>query len=557
MTTHCALLYVPGWPFDAAALQPKTPLAVLAGQLRARGHSCALHDYGTLNFLRESLSADLVNDLQTHLWRLEASTDPTTTSLTAAWHLRQLDTRLAQALQRAHERVAREVLSDAQESVVLLVDRPADLAPAVATAQALRVWAPGTRIVCWSPSLADLANTVIAEMSCFDCFATGSAADVVDLVSSPQQRETWALVPGLTFRDGRCVRGTMPVSWGTEAMPSNGFAPSTYPAMADGGKFRVITLDLAPTYGPSAEGEESEAERAARHATCLAGEIGRLSAETGVTFFHLCGQALPGSYVEALAHTLLHRGLSIRYSHTGRVESATPAAFYLLWASGCRAIDFRIDTGSQLLLDRVYRRSVGVTRMEEVLKSCRGAGITTSVGLTYPCPFDDYNTRAETLRLIERTQPDGAYVGLPEPLPGSAWFANPAAFGFSRCSAGSVVRRWLAAQAAPASSALLPAALGRGRRDSRRAVLENGALQRDLQELKVAVPLDGRLALMAQPLGYDGRERELAEAMHRALLCGDADVLAGFVERFNGATASPATAGAGPLRRLQNLAVGN
>ncbi len=555
MTTHCAVLYIPGWPMEIATFQPKAALAGLAGELRTHGHTCALHDFGTPRFLRETISPELVGDLQTQLWCLDHGAEDTA-SLPAAWQLRKLDVRLAAALQQACERVAREVAADAQESVVLFIERPGDLAMAVATAQALRVRAPRARVVGWGPSLAPLADAIVAETGSFDCFATGSASDVVELLASPQQRDTWALVPGLVFRDGRRVRGTTPAARGHAATPGGGFSLDNYPAMAGGDKLNLITIDLASSHGWERAGGAPEPEIMARHAGSLTEEVRRVVAETGVTQFHFEGAEAPCGGMEALAHTLLNRGLTIRYSHTARVESADPATFYLLWASGCRAVDFRVDTGSQLLLDRVYRRSVGVTRVEQVLRNCRGAGITTVVGLTYPCPFDDYNTRAETVRLIGRAQPDGVHVALPEPLPGSAWFADPTAFGFSRCSAGAVVRRWLSAQAAPASSALLPTAPGRERRHARRTAADRGVLQRELQELKVAVPLDGRLALMAQSLGYAGRERDLAIAMRHALLSGDAAVLTGFVERFNSATMQPAAAGPGPLRRLQDLAVG-
>lgn len=555
MTTHCAVLYIPGWPMEVATFQPKAALATLAGELRAHGHTCSLHDFGTARFLRETVSPELTADLQTQLWCLDHGADDAV-SLPAAWQLRKLDTRLAEALQQACERAAREVAADAQESVVLYIERAGDLAMAVATAQALRARAPRARVVGWGPSLAALAEAIVAETGCFDCLATGSASDVVELLASPQQRDTWALVPGLAFRDGRRVRGTAPAARGRVATSGGGFSPDNYPAMAGGDKLNLITIGLASGHGGERAGGVLEPETMTPHAGSLTEEVRRVVAETGVTQFHFEGAEAPCGGMDALAHTLLNRGLTIRYSHTARVESADPATFYLLWASGCRAVDFRVDTGSQLLLDRVYRRSVGVTRVEQVLRNCRGAGITTVVGLTYPCPFDDYNTRAETVRLIGRAQPDGAYVEFPEPLPGSAWFANPTAFGFSRCSAGAVVRRWLAAQAAPASSVLLPTAPGRERRHARRTAAEHSVLRRELQDLKVAVPLDARLALMAQSLGYNGRERDLAVAMRHALLSGDATAVAGFIERFNGATAQPATAGSGPLRRLQNLAVG-
>lgn len=54
--------------------------------------------------------------------------------------------------------------------------------------------------------------------------------------------------------------------------------------------------------------------------------------------------------------------------------------------------------------------------------------------------WDDYHTRAETLRFVQRTRPDAIAISSPELAPGTPWYAAPEHYGF-RQAQGDAARR--------------------------------------------------------------------------------------------------------------------
>jgi len=144
--------------------------------------------------------------------------------------------------------------------------------------------------------------------------------------------------------------------------------------------------------------------------------------------------------------------------------------------AGALSVAVRMETGSQRLHDHFFESGIMISRLEEAIHIVRAAGCFTLVELAYPCPLDDFHTRAETLRVLQRTQPHAVRVSLPEITPNSAWYARPSDYGFAlrqgryaRVVAGVGLESlpcafagWSAARIADAQSSLREAAMALG-----------------------------------------------------------------------------------------------
>jgi radical SAM superfamily enzyme YgiQ (UPF0313 family) len=88
------------------------------------------------------------------------------------------------------------------------------------------------------------------------------------------------------------------------------------------------------------------------------------------------------------------------------------------YQTGCSEISFGIESGSQMMLDLMNKRST-VKQNEETLSIADKAGIKTRVYLIVNFPSESERTINETISFIERTRPDSVLVSNFTPLPGS------------------------------------------------------------------------------------------------------------------------------------------
>ncbi len=176
--------------------------------------------------------------------------------------------------------------------------------------------------------------------------------------------------------------------------------------------------------------------------------------------------------------------------------------------------------------------------MEEVLQSCKRAGLHVAVGLTYPCPLDDYHTHAETLRLLQRCKPGSVHVAPPEPEEGSLWLQRAPAYQFRAdwtrhgkwAGARDLRPAWL-----PPAALFLPYRMSGW--SVQRIAQEHGALCEDVAALGIAQGLSPSEVLLAELLPAPERRGYLDE-LRRELYCFDTRSLEELLGRFNDAAST-------------------
>jgi hypothetical protein len=180
-----------------------------------------------------------------------------------------------------------------------------------------------------------------------------------------------------------------------------------------------------------------------------------------------------------------------------------------------------------------------VSETEELLRACRQSGIFTVTGFTYPCAMDDYHTRAETLRIVERTRPDAALAALPA-------FSLAVRQGCARATfdvtPDEYVRYVLSGRdrfAAP----FLKSGGGTHHREARSlsdVLRANDVLVRELAGIGICTALTAEAALVARVCGYEGQEEDFNTLFRQRLFTGDAAGVSAAVARFNQRVSTPA-----------------
>ena len=568
MSTRSVLVSFPGYPFTLGTLLPNHRLAAVAGCLLEAGHVTKVSDYGTVQTLERLFPQQLRPATQTLADGLFGGVPATSlAALTAVWRMRGM----GREVRARQEALAREVADEIAATktidfVVFVIEHAEDLKGTLAAAKHLRAAAPAVRTVAVG-GFVERYGTALAGMSAvFDCLCLGDGGrPVVEWADHLDRPETWGDVPNLVLVDGKDTPRKSERDYDSDInhMPPPAYDATTYPALAGQAKFRVFGVecgrgcDCGCPACPEAEVNGPIPRAKSPRAIC--DEMAGLVREHGTRAFRLLGSVSP-----AVAYEILARGLNVRYTQGFHLEEAQPALFPTLRAAGGEAISFRVETGSQWLLDKYYMKRYDVTTTERVLRACRLSDLFAAARFTYPCPADDYHTRAETLRLIERTRPNASLIELPEVIPGTPWCARPDEFGFD-VDIGAFLRR--AALGRERSSlplrewTNLTQCLGSqyrvGARSLSQAARDNELLAREVEALGVSTVLTPEAALVARISGYEGNEQDFCSLLRRQFFTGDAVAIASAAERFNDRAAGPAhDIGLGVARPLL-AAVGN
>ncbi len=371
----------------------------------------------------------------------------------------------------------------------------------------------------------------------FDAACLGSPESVIPgLARNLAHRERWNTIPGLLFRDGAgLAEGSGSAVRIDPLFSSADYHPARYPGLLDGGKIKLFTLPQSTGHAHRGHyrGGSPPRKRVVRECRQMRSDLEQLHRLYGAEIFHVSGSHTPTEMVQGFASECLGLPFSIRYSRDAHVHELCADAVQALSVSGCEAVGLSLLTGSQWTLSDYYGENWTISEAEACLRHIRAHGLYLHTEFTFPCPVDDYHTRAETFRIVRRNRPDGVHITLPTLVPGSAWFQHANDFDFALSL--KKFEAWVCNPPFAASlrdeATGLPFQIGPLRGNSVAALC--GEMVAELEELEVAQVTGVAVALMARVSGFAGRESEYTRKLEDSALRLDLDHLRESIELFN------------------------
>jgi len=118
----------------------------------------------------------------------------------------------------------------------------------------------------------------------------------------------------------------------------------------------------------------------------------------------------------------------VSYRCNGRSDNLDPKIYELLKLSGCSHIAFGLETGSQMLLDKMNKKNT-VENNYRAIKLARDNNLITMGYFILGFPGETYDTIAETMDFIEKSNVDQIQFYTFIPLPGCDVYNNPNKYG--------------------------------------------------------------------------------------------------------------------------------
>lgn len=542
-----------GYPFAPNSLMPDNGLANLAGALLDAGAEVHILDYCTVSTLRRMSSPELTARLA-RAWK--ESRAPRQGLLAGLRGLALLGTlRRAEATRRRLRRRAEVAIGDEVlaairrhgiQAVGFKLWNGDGIEGSARIAARVRRQYPEVRVFGGGPHVDLFLGRILDAYPAFEALVYGEGEETVrELALSGGDPRARAGVPNLIHRaDDGSVRQTPERQVeNLDAMPLPCYAPEVYPALQGDEKVKVIVIDESRGCRNNcafcSHPVKSHRHMRLKGIPRLLREIRELERSHGCRAFRFAGSCTPYGLLNDFADAVIEAGLAVRYASFAHIRDSEEADFARLHASGCAALFFGIESGSQRVLDGM-RKGVDTRLIQQALRRSREAGIFTVGSLIYPAPGDDAESEAETLALLKETTPDCVMLQAPVVIPRTDWFEHPERFGIVIADRERYLDEALTwkvkLQLPPRFWDPLPVTIdGRSYRQVLRATM---AFSRKLADLGVPTSISDETYLMCELAGIE--PVAFRDAAMAAFFAGDGQGVADLVTRINsGGSASP------------------
>lgn len=140
--------------------------------------------------------------------------------------------------------------------------------------------------------------------------------------------------------------------------------------------------------------------------------------------------------IEHLCDLMASSGFHLGWAIESRIDTVNPRALRKLGESGCRYIQFGIESGVQTILDSI-KKGITIPQIRHVLSSAKEAGIQVACSVMLGHPDDTWDTARETIRFSRQLQEEYGVVvsfAVATPFPGTHMFRRAAEMGLMICS---------------------------------------------------------------------------------------------------------------------------
>ncbi|NVM04165.1 MAG: B12-binding domain-containing radical SAM protein [Candidatus Helarchaeota archaeon] len=122
--------------------------------------------------------------------------------------------------------------------------------------------------------------------------------------------------------------------------------------------------------------------------------------------------------VENFCKLMIDRKIDMSWICESRVDTLNKELLIKMKKSGCQAIYFGIESGSQKMLNYM-KKGINLEQAKKILKLCKSIGIKSATSFLIGTPEETYQTVRKTVRFIIDNKPDYNWVNIYTPLPKS------------------------------------------------------------------------------------------------------------------------------------------
>ncbi len=437
----CILISYAGYPYTLSSLLLDNGLANLAGALLEAGHKVKILDYGTVSTIKRLIPEghkEKVNDLFKKYGNNIYKDG-----------LKELFI-INNDLEEYQNKKVRDI---GQEIAEFVEKEKADFAGmklwngdgftgSIAIAEQIKKRIPGFPIAAGGPHVDMYREYILDATDVFDLLAYGEGEEIIVDLANYFDGKGSAKLPGGLEKINNLIykkNGKIKVTerkWieDLNTLPFPVYDEDIYLAMKGNEKIKIIVLDESRgcpnccyyCMQPGKSGTKIRIKTPDKLIT----EIKKIIKRYKINCFRFAGSGTPSELIRDAAGRVIDEGIDIKYTMFARIKDSDEDLFKILKKSGCRAIFFGVESGSQKILDKSLGKKIKVEKIKKVIRACKKAGIFTIISFIFPAPFDTEETMKESLDLVFDVKPDSISAVPGGVLRGTEWDKNYNKYGF-------------------------------------------------------------------------------------------------------------------------------
>ncbi|MBW1802050.1 MAG: cobalamin-dependent protein [Deltaproteobacteria bacterium] len=538
MTTKAVLVTMAGYPMVPSNFMPDNGLAQLAACLVDKGHDVRIIDLNTTETMDRLFPEKLRDPVRQMIEaKMQGELSPEDTH-----RLEELEKRITDHRDAEFGRMGEELALDLRSGGVTWVGfklwNGDGFSGSNKMAKAVRRAMPDLPIIAGGSHVDFFGDFLLEVETGFQYFSCGEGEETVTAFAEfVEGRRDINRVPNLFFsKNGKTIHTETSRIKNLNALPLPLYDPDVYPALGTAGKLRMGVYEetrgcphrCAFCNHPLKAGHNMRE----KNIDDAVDDIMELKRRHGFNAFRLGGSYTPSKYMRRFAQRLIEKKAGIEFCGYGRISDARNADFERFYRAGCRALFFGVESGNQLLLDRV-NKGYKTKHCSDILRASRNAGIFTIASLIYPNPGETIESRKETLSLLEEIQPDGVPIHFPMLLPGSQWWAEPERFGFQVPDRAAYLHSIVAYKARLLfPPQFWPEMLYRiDEKSFSQFARETSEMTREIEDMGIATLVSDETALIALHAGLD--VKRFRDDCRWIFSTGNADGIQQVIDRFN------------------------
>ncbi|MBI2608314.1 MAG: radical SAM protein [Deltaproteobacteria bacterium] len=434
--TRSLLITFSGYPYTPSSFLPDNGLANLAACLKEAGHQTLILDFNTPHTM-EGLVSDEWKEINQHIVDDISQWSSKNTSFSGIHKkLNKIDQLLTQGFKHIAHQICQTIEKEKIDWVGLKVWNGDGYTASCVIAKMIKKNFKNMPILAGGPQI-DWFGPFFLEVSPhFDFAAFGEGEPtVVAFAEMVLGQRKLSEVPNLYYRKGKKIQQTQVVRVkNLDTIPTACYDEDVYPALYTNQKINIGILEESRgcpiqcyfCEHPIKSGAVLRKKSIAR----VIEDVKNFQKTPGFQAYKLAGSFTPSKHIQQIAKALLDLPFPIQYVAFGHLKDSGND-FDLLKRSGCVALFFGLETGSDLILDSKMKKGYERQQALKALKDCKNAGIFSITSIIYPSAGETEESRQATLDFIEEIQPDSIPCHFPIILPRTRWCLEPERFGFS------------------------------------------------------------------------------------------------------------------------------
>lgn len=167
-----------------------------------------------------------------------------------------------------------------------------------------------------------------------------------------------------------------------------------------------------------------------RSANNIIKELAMLKKEYNLRSFTIVDDlfVMDEEYIITFCRKLLESNLNLKWRCNSRVNTINAKKLKWMKKSGCIAIIFGVESGSQRMLD-LMNKKIKVGQIKTAFKLCKEAEISAMANILMGYPGETTESLKDTVKIIKEIQPEMLSVNIASPMPGTRLYDTVKAEG--------------------------------------------------------------------------------------------------------------------------------